>query len=64
MVIVRKEIDYEAIRTKQLSVTVRAIADDGIRFVDATLIVDIVDINDNVPKFTSDVSTIYNPIII
>ena len=61
MVIVRKEIDYEAIRTKQLSVTVRAIADDGIRFVDATLIVDIVDINDNVPKFTSDVSIIYNP---
>ena len=61
MVIVRKEIDYEAIRTKQLSVTVRAIADDGIRFVDATLIVDIVDINDNVPKFTSDVSTIHNP---
>ena len=53
----KQEIDYEALNPKQLSVTIRAVAEDGVRFVDATLIIDIVDVNDNAPKFLQPVSS-------
>lgn len=49
---VKQVIDYDTLDDpRQLSVGVRAITDDGNRFVDAMLLIDITDVNDNSPKF-------------
>ena len=48
----KQVIDYDTLDDpRQLSVGVRAITDDGNRFVDAMLLIDITDVNDNSPKF-------------
>ncbi|KAJ8318004.1 hypothetical protein KUTeg_003095 [Tegillarca granosa] len=50
-IFVSKVPDYEALRNKLQSFKVRATTQDGIRYVDATVNIEIKDVNDNPPVF-------------
>ena len=52
----RKNLDYETLdASKQIMTVVLAISADKIRTSTATLIVNVLDVNDNEPKFDKDV---------
>ncbi|XP_047097698.1 cadherin-23 [Schistocerca piceifrons] len=50
-VVLNKRLDYETLDNKNLTFKVRAVADVG-RFSDATVVVEVLDINDHTPKFS------------
>ncbi|PSN50227.1 hypothetical protein C0J52_07794 [Blattella germanica] len=49
-----KRLDYENMQQKSLSFQVRAIADDNKRISEATVIINVEDINDNSPLFSQE----------
>ncbi|KAJ9576330.1 hypothetical protein L9F63_006830, partial [Diploptera punctata] len=53
-IILNKRLDYESLQKKLLTFQVRAIADDNKRTSEATVIINVEDINDNSPKFSHE----------
>ncbi|KDR10809.1 Cadherin-23 [Zootermopsis nevadensis] len=53
-IILNKRLDYESLQQKSFSLQVHAISDDDKRTSEATVIIEVQDINDNSPQFSQE----------
>ncbi|PNF39070.1 hypothetical protein B7P43_G04343 [Cryptotermes secundus] len=54
IIILNKRLDYESLQQKSLSFQVRAVSDDKSRTTEATVVIQVEDINDNSPQFSQE----------